>query len=247
MRGVILEEFPPPPGLPQERDAYMQFVDEIYISDAYHSRSIEGYRVTPGLIERVSSRTWNPEEHDDDGRNRDALMASGYWQAFQSVNRTVAATLEGGHPVVLAKTAHHEWYRKMFQPFVAAGAVAGYRNHAVYLRGSRHVPPRWEIVPHAMSALFDLLENESEPAVRASLGHWLIGYVHPFPDGNGRIARFLMNVMLASGGYPWTVVRVEDRNAYMAALEAASVHGDIQLFARFLTDCLRRSIRTEGE
>jgi Fic family protein len=35
--------------------------------------------------------------------------------------------------------------------------------------------------------------------------------VHPYPDGNGRMARFLMNPMLASGGYPWTVVRMEDR------------------------------------
>ena len=52
------------------------------------------------------------------------------------------------------------------------------------------------------AALFELLENEIEPSVRAVLGHWLFGYIHPYPDGNGRIARFLMNVMLASGGYP---------------------------------------------
>lgn len=38
-----------------------------------------------------------------------------------------------------------------------------------------------------------------------------MGYVHPYPDGNGRMARFLMNAMLAAGSYPWTVVRVEDR------------------------------------
>jgi Fic family protein len=44
--------------------------------------------------------------------------------------------------------------------------------------------------------LFDLIEAESEPSVRAVLGHWLFGYIHPYPDGNGRIARFLMNVLL---------------------------------------------------
>jgi Fic family protein len=58
----------------------------------------------------------------------------------------------------------------------------------------------------------DLLKKESEPAVRAVLAHWLIGYVHPYPDGNGRMARFLMNAMFASGGFPWVVVRVEDRS-----------------------------------
>ena len=48
------------------------------------------------------------------------------------------------------------------------------------------------------------------------------------------MARFLMNAMLASGGYPWTVVRVEDRGAYLAALDRASIDGDIRPFATFL-------------
>ena len=93
----------------------------------------------------------------------------------------------------------------------------------------------------AMPALFDLLENEEEPSVQAVLGHWMLGYIHPYPDGNGRLARFLMNVMLASGGYPWTVVPVEDRDAYMAALEAASVDGEIRPFAEFIAQRLTSS------
>ena len=92
-----------------------------------------------------------------------------------------------------------------------------------------------------MPALFDLLESELEPGVRAVLGHWLFGYVHPYPDGNGRIARFLMNAMLASGGWPWTVVRVEDRAAYLAALDRASIDMDIAPFARFIAECVRSS------
>ena len=125
---------------------------------------------------------------------------------------------------------------------IAPTALAGYRDDAVYLRGSRHVPPRREAVREAMPALFDLLENEVEPSVRAVLGHWMLGYLHPYPDGNGRVARFLMNTMLASGGYPWTVIRVEDRDAYMSALEAASVDTDIRPFVRFLGDRVRWSM-----
>lgn len=75
---------------------------------------------------------------------------------------------------------------------------------------------------------------EAEPAVRAVLGHWLFGYIHRYPDGNGRIVRFMMNVMLASGGYPCTVIRVEDRAAYLAALDRASVDADIADFATFI-------------
>jgi Fic family protein len=53
-------------------------------------------------------------------------------------------------------------------------------------------------------------------------------------DGNGRMGRFLMNAMLASGGYPWTIIPVERRDEYMQALGKASVGQDIQPFAKFL-------------
>jgi Fic family protein len=90
-----------------------------------------------------------------------------------------------------------------------------------------------------MPALFDLIEREPEPGVRAILGHWLFGYIHPFPDGNGRIARLLMNALLAGGGYPWTVIRVEHRTEYLAALEAASTAGQVSQFARFVARQMR--------
>ena len=91
----------------------------------------------------------------------------------------------------------------------------------------------------AMPVFFDLLEREPDAGVRAVLGHFLFGYIHPYPDGNGRIARFLMNTMLASGGYDWTIIRLEDRKEYMAALEAASVDLDIGPFAEFMAKQVR--------
>jgi hypothetical protein len=51
-----------------------------------------------------------------------------------------------------------------------------------------------------------------------------------------------MNVMLAAGGYPWTVIPVEKRNAYMAALEAASVSNNIVPFTDFLTILVRANL-----
>jgi Fic family protein len=96
-----------------------------------------------------------------------------------------------------------------------------------------------------MPVLFDLLEREVEPSVRAVLGHWLFGYIHPYPDGNGRMARFLMNVMLASGGYPWTVIRVEDRNAYLDALDRASIDMDIRPFSTFVAQRVQWSDEAE--
>lgn len=247
MRDTVLSTFPHAPGLPTDRRAYLHFVDEIYQSDAYHSLSIEGYRVTPDLIERVGSGARSPESNDADRQSRDALAARGYWQAFQQVKRSVEQIIGGANPGALVRTAHRDWYRELFQPSVAAGlipatALAGYRNDFVFLRTSRYVPPRWETVRDAMPALFDLLESEPESAVRAVLGHWLIGYIHPYMDGNGRMARFLMNAMLASGGYPWTVVRVEDRTRYLRALDSASIDLDIAPFAAFLSERVAWSV-----
>ena len=239
MRGKVLALFPKAPGLPADKEAYLRYVDEIYRTDAYHSLSIEGYSVTPGLVERVRQGGWDPEHDAGDRRNRDALAARGYWQAFQLVKKEVEKVIAGENPAALARAAHNGWYRELFQPCVTAGllepgALAGYRNVPVFLRGSRYVPPRWEAVRDAMPAFFDVLEKEPEPAVRAVLGHWLFGYIHPYPDGNGRMARFLMNVMLASGGYPWTVIRVVDRKAYLSALDRASIEMDIHPFTTFI-------------
>jgi Fic family protein len=99
-----------------------------------------------------------------------------------------------------------------------------------------HVPPRYEAVRDCMPALFDLLTEELEPSVRVVLGHFMFVYIHPYMDGNGRIGRFLMNVMLAAGGYPWTVIPLDKRNDYMNTLERASVKQDIEPFAVFIGD-----------
>ena len=241
MREPVIAAFPTAPGLPEDTEAYLSSVDEMYRSDAYHSLSIEGYRVTPELIERVRTGDWDPDNRDSDRRSRDALAARGYWQAFRLVRETIRAVIAGDNPAVLARAAYQDWYRELFQPSVAAGlipasALAGHRNGPVFLRGSRHVPPRWEAVRDAMPTFFDLLEGEAEPSVKAVLGHWLFGYIHPYADGNGRMARFVMNVLLASGGYPWTVIRVDDRDAYLASLERASINQDMEPFARFLAE-----------
>lgn len=51
--------------------------------------------------------------------------------------------------------------------------------------------------------------------------------------------------MLASGGYPWTVIPVSERRVYMSALEQASVHEDITPFARFLGRLVEKGLRGE--
>ena len=242
-RGRALGLFPLAPGLPPDPQRVLIELDEVFRADAYHSLSIEGYQVTPELIDRARSGYWDPEGADRG--HRDALAAFGYWRAFRRVREAVSQVLAGRAASGLARTKHQEWYRELFAPSVAAGivpahALAGYRAQPVYIRRSRHVPPRADAVSDAMGALFDLLDAEPEPAVRAVLGHWALGYIHPWPDGNGRMARFVMNLMLCSGGYPWTVIRLEHRAKYMGALDEASSGQQIEPFARFLAERVAR-------
>ena len=248
-RNAALETMPPAPGLPEQPADYLRAVDRAYVEDAYHSLSIEDYRVTRELVAREQSNSRLPNLRE---LGRDVLAVRGYWRAFRQVRTNVAAIIAGEPPGSLAHRVHQEWRRRLFKPSVEAQLLqprdlAGYRNGAVYLRGSRHLPPRWEAVRAAMPVLFELLEQEPEAAVRAVLGHFLFGYIHPYPDGNGRIARFLMNAMLASGGYPWTVIRVDNRADYMAALETASVESNIKPFAQFIGAQVRRTMALAEE
>ena len=243
MREVVLASFPSEPGLPSNIERYMEAVEERYQADAYHSLSIEGYRVTEELISRVADGKWNPEANASDAEVRNAMAAHGYWLAHNEVKKTIRRILSGENPGKAFRDDHAGWYRNLFAPNVDAGFLkptdlAGYRADKVFIRNAIHVPPSQEAVRDMMPELCDLLEGEPSSAVRTVLGHFVFVYIHPYMDGNGRLGRFLMNAMLASGGYPWTIIRLEQRKQYMAALEAASTNGEIKPFAEFVADSM---------
>ena len=252
MRQTVINNFPKASGLANDVEDYLKQVEDNYSEDAYHSLSIEGYRVTPELIERVRSGDWNPEENIEDNEQKNAMAARGYYLAFQEVKKSIKSILEGNNSGMVADRDHGTWYRELFAPSVTSGILkaadlAGYRNGPVYITGSMHTPPNHEAVRDSMPVLFDLIAEETKASVRIVLGHFILVYIHPYFDGNGRIARFLMNTMMASGGFPWIVIPIDKRDDYMSALEKASVSNDISDFTRFISDRLREKISSEQE
>ena len=220
-------------------EKFLERMETQYKLDAYHSLSIEGYRVTDELIAKVKNGDWKPDSADIDSKN--ALAARGYWQAFESVKMSISDILIKKEDAAdVLKRDLSTWHREMFMPCVTAGIIkpsdiVGYRSNQVYIRNSMHTPLNPDALRDAMDALFELLKTEPDAGVRAILGHFVFTYIHPYMDGNGRAGRFLMNAMLASGGYDWLIIPVEKRDEYMSALEKASVYGEIMPFVHFLS------------
>jgi hypothetical protein len=238
-RNDVIENFPQlPKNMPNSKD-YLKNIDEIYVRDAYHSLSIEGYKVSKELVHRVQDEQWNPDKNSNDMEARNALAARGYYEAFIQVRESIAKNMNEENPGAVIKEDLSLWFRGLFGPSARAKIfpsrdLYGFRRHQVFIRGSRHTPPGKEHLIDAMEELYNCLLSEKNAAVRAVLGHFIFVFIHPYMDGNGRIARFLMNAMLASGGYPWALIRVENRNEYFASLESTSVKGNIIPFCTFI-------------
>ena len=235
LRDQIIAMFPPPSKIEQSKAV----IEKIYEQDAYHSLSIEGYQVTVDLIQKIAEGSWDPNIEPSDQEQLDAMAAKGYYEAFKCVVNSIQRSHNENVGSVFSSDLAN-WYRELFSPLVKAGLakpgdLAGYRSGQVFIRGSRHVPPAKEAVLDAMESLFELISSEPEASVRAVLGHYLVGFIHPYMDGNGRIARFLMNLMLVHGGYNWTVIRVEKRTDYLAALEKITIQNDISDFVKVIS------------
>ena len=238
-RPHVVELFPKAPGLPQDATSYLAAVEENYREDAYNSLSIEGYEVSPDLIDRVRSGLWDPSKESTDIQQKDTLAAKGYRLAFEAVCLSLIRVLQGQNPGLVVRQDLAHWYQMLFSPSVQAGLLQdyhlmGYRSNKVYIQNSRHIPFPQTALLDSMDMFFELLEKEENVASRALLGHFFFVHIHPYSDGNGRIGRFLMNVMMASGGYPWTIIPVARRAEYMNALEQASCENNIVDFILFI-------------
>jgi hypothetical protein len=248
MRGIILKDFGETPGIPDHYQEYMKGVDELYVTDAYHSLSLAGYRVTPELLAKVSDGGWIDKRNGNVGKRRNAVAARGYYLAFRRVSKTIVAILNGSNAGYQTGIDHSEWYRALFDPRVTAGLckasdLAGYRHRPVYIGQSNVMPFNADAMGEVMPVLFGLLFEEPEACVRAVLGHFMFELIHPYMEGNGRMGRLLMNTMLASGGYPWTVIPVTMKTAYRQSLERARTEKDIRSFSKLVASLVNQSIR----
>ena len=122
--------------------------------------------------------------------------------------------------------------------------AGNYRNGQVYLEGSDHMPPPAFEVPQLIQDLLEWLEKNPEelrPIESAAVFHHKFVEIHPFDDGNGRVGRLLMNLLLIKNGYPLTVIKTMDRRRYYESLIKAD-NGNYKPIVNFVARCVEQSL-----
>ncbi|MCW4010183.1 MAG: Fic family protein [Candidatus Bathyarchaeota archaeon] len=122
--------------------------------------------------------------------------------------------------------------------------AGNYRNCQVYIEGCDQMPPPACEIPELMKELVGWLNanmEELRPIELAAVFHHRLVSIHPFDDGNGRVARLVTNLLLMSHGYPIMVVRRVDRKKYYSTLQKAD-QGNLKPFVNFIARCVEQSL-----
>jgi len=197
----------------------------------YHSNAIEGstlsLRDTQLVLEGLSPTAGKPMRELYEARNHDrALRLIQQWTK----------------PEPITEDQLREVHRTIMTDVDVAGA-GHYRPGRVLITGTRFVPPG----SHKFAELIPLLLersslNTNHIILRAAELHYNLVAVHPFADGNGRTARLMMNLLLLQHGFPLTIVPVERRPEYLAALEATNA-GESTPLVHFVAECVLASVK----
>lgn len=122
-----------------------------------------------------------------------------------------------------------------------------YRNHGEGVKkGNKiiYIAPESIIVPSLMNSLFKFLNNDDiHPLIKASVFHYYFVYIHPFSDGNGRLARFWVCLILTKWNSIFEYVPIEEeiylnQDEYYSVIDKCHTNGNANLFISFMLKCI---------
>ncbi len=217
----------------------------------YHSNAIEGNSLTYGetralLMEGVTAHGKPLKDHLDIERHRDVIL---YIEDFVNNDeplrvdfvKEIHLRLMGEEYEIKAETPRGTLVRRMMR----GGDYKEHPNNVRTPTGEIHyyAPPLE--VPGRMADLMEWLSSgEGEalhPVVRLAVFHHRFVEIHPFPDGNGRTSRVLMNILSMREGYVPAVLRQERRSVYYGALAEAGA-GDDEPIVGFVAEELAETM-----
>lgn len=119
-----------------------------------------------------------------------------------------------------------------------------YRTVRVRIAGSTVVLPNPAKVPQLMKEFVAWLHGKAEGHILQMVAdaHFKLVSIHPFTDGNGRTARLLMNLLLMQRGYPPALIRKEDRERYIDAIEKGQLTGELSGYYQIIFEAVDRSL-----
>ena len=226
---------------------------KLRLESNYNSNAIEGNTLTLG--ETRSLILNNLTAHGKP--MRDHLDIVGHDSALQAIEAAVKDNQELNevfirnlHRVLLkdpyeteAKTPDGQLVRRT----ISIGDYKTKPNNVETSTGEMYyfTPP--EQVKQAMTDLLDWYrskEREGEhPIIIAATFHYRFVRIHPFDDGNGRMARLLMNMILIKHGYTVAMIRQDDRNEYLNRLEGADKTEDLTEFINYIAQCCEYALK----
>ena len=218
-------------------DYLLQQIKEYYrIGLTYSSNALEGNTLTESETKIVL------EEGITIGGKplKDHLEAIGFSDAYNyiyecSKNKTISSDD--------IKKLH-----KLFYYRINTKEAGSYRQVKAFITGSKYALPNPETVTPLMKDFVKKLsiwQAEKHPVECAALAHKEFVFIHPFIDGNGRVARLLMNLVLLQAGYTIAIIPPILRSEYIAALEKAHVEDSsfIHLIARMVKETQKDYLR----
>lgn len=201
----------------------------------YESNRIEGNTLTLQETHMVIAQgmTIKGKSLDEHLEARNHQEAIHYIRDLASKNTLLSEYLVNSiHSLVLGGIKPHD--------------AGKYRTGGVLITGSKHVPPQAYIVPKKMEEVFQWYQEQKDhlhPVLLASEMHRKIVTVHPWIDGNGRISRLVMNLVLLQKGFPIARISGDDeaRLAYYEALETAQVADNTNTFHMLVASYVKKS------
>jgi Fic family protein len=188
-------------------DAAEAYQERFLFDSIYNSNAIEGNELTRGEVEQVLTQNVVVA-----GKSlSDHVAVLGYRDATLLGQRYVREN---------TRITEHEVRKLHYTMLIEKQEVSGeYRSYNLMIHG--HRPTSYEKVPYKMVQLCDARPSEDRhPLENIAFFHLRLEKVHPFGDGNGRVGRIILNIMLEQLGYPAIIVTLDDKQRYYEALNA---------------------------
>lgn len=198
---------------PFEDPHLLKQIQNFYKVDlTYSSNAIEGYSYTLSetkiLIEDGLTAGGKPL--------KDAYAVTGHAKAYDYMFELIHNSLLTQEDIF--------FMHKLLEKSLENNSLAGeYRKHPVFITGSQYSVSSVSEIETKMNELFAYLaqNNNMNAILLAAKFHEEFVFIHPFGDGNGRIARLGMNTLLIQRGYTPLIISPVMRHEYIEALEQA--------------------------